>query len=368
MPLPPRALRWPPVSAGALVLASLAGCSSGSAAGTGQGPRGNLPVSVIQVERQDLTREVVLAGSVEPVRSIEVNSRAAGTVLTVRVQEGDRVRQGQLMLELDARETAAQLERARAVLANAEAAFRRSEEMHRAAIITSAEFEQARATFQTAGSDVNLWETRLDFTRVRAPSAGVVTAKLIEAGSAVNPNQRLFDIADDALMVVRVQMSELDVVHVQERDVVRVTLDAHPDAVLRGSVRRIFPSADPTTRLLPVEVALHEPPPGVTVRPGYLARVHLTLDSRPGVLVIPAAAVGASTTGPFAYLVEADTLVRRPITVGLTSSGMVEVVTGLEPGALVVTSGHLGLRAGVTVRIMNRAALSPDGGEEIRNP
>jgi RND family efflux transporter MFP subunit len=292
---------------------------------------------VVRVERQDLTREVTLAGSVEPVRSIEVNSRAAGTVLTVRVQEGDRVRQGQLMLELDARETAAQLERARAVLANAEAAFRRSEEMHRAAIITSAEFEQAQAAFHTAKSDVDLWETRLDFTRVRAPSTGVVTAKLIEAGSAVNPNQRLFDIADDALMVVRVQMSELDVVHVQERDVVRLTLDAHPDAVLRGSIRRIFPSADPTTRLLPV-------------------------------LVIPAAAVGASTTGPFAYLVEADTLVRRPITVGLTSSGMVEVSSGIEPGALVVTSGHLGLRAGVTVRIMNRAALSPDGGEEIRNP
>ena len=364
----PRAPRWSSVFAGGVVSLLLAGCSSGTAAGTGQGPRGNLPVWVVRVERQDLVREVTLAGSVEPLRSIEVNSRAAGTVLTVRVQEGDRVRQGQLMLELDARETAAQLERARAVLANAEAAFRRSEEMHRAAIITSAEFEQARAAFRTAKSDVDLWETRLDFTRVRAPSSGVVTAKLIEAGGAVNPNQRLFDIADDALMVVRVQMSELDVVHVRERDVVRLTLDAHPDAVLRGSIRRIFPSADPTTRLLPVEVALHEPPPGVVVRPGYLARVHLTLDSRPQVLVIPAAAVGASTTGPFAYLVEADTLVRRPITVGLTSSGMVEVTSGLQPGDLVVTSGHLGLRAGATVRIMNRAALSPDGGEEIRNP
>jgi hypothetical protein len=87
--------------------------------------------------------------------------------------------------------------------------------MRASAIVTDAEFEQARAAHGTAQSDVDLWETRLDFTRVISPTAGVVTAKLVEAGSAVAVNQRLFDIADDSLLVVRVQMSELDVVHVR---------------------------------------------------------------------------------------------------------------------------------------------------------
>jgi RND family efflux transporter MFP subunit len=306
---------------------------------------------VAAVDRRELSREVTLTGPVEPLRLVGVNSRSAGTILTVRVVEGDRVRPGTLLAELDARETAAQLERARAVLANARTAFERAQQMRASAIVTDAEFEQARATHATARSDVDLWETRLDFTRVLSPTAGVVTAKLIEAGSAVGVNQRLFDIADDSLLVVRVQMSELDVVHVQRGVPVAVILDAQPGALLAGWVRRVFPSADAQTRLVPVEVALRSAPAGVTVRPGFLARVRFDLERRPDALVVPAAAVGAGSAGSYALVVQTDSLIRRSIETGITLGGQVEILRGLAPGELVVTSGLVNLRAGMPVRI-----------------
>ena len=180
--------------------AALAGCSS-STGEQGRNRRPATAVAVVPAERQNLSRTVTLTGPVEPIRVIGVNSQASGTILAVRVTEGDRVRPGQLLAELDARETVAQLERARAVLANALTAFERSEAMQKAGIITDAEFEQARAAFATATSDVKLWETRLEFSRVTAPSAGVITSKAVETGSAVSTNQRLFDIADDALLI-----------------------------------------------------------------------------------------------------------------------------------------------------------------------
>jgi len=303
------------------------------------------------VERHDLTREVILSAPVEPIRTVAVNSRATGTMLTVRVVEGDRVRPGQLLAELDARETAAQLARAKAVLANAKAAFERTEKMHASRIVTDAELEQARAAYATAQSDVDLWDTRLDFTRVLAPTAGTVTAKLVEAGGAVTTNQHLFDIADDSLLVVRVQMSELDVVHVKVGSRAGVELDALPEARVTGTVRRVFPAADAQTRLVPVEVALGRAPNGARVRPGFLARVRFDLEQRAQTIAVPAAALGASSTGPFVFVVQADTLVRRPVVTGMTSAGLVEVSQGLTPGELVVTSGQVNLRPGAAVRI-----------------
>jgi RND family efflux transporter MFP subunit len=269
----------------------------------------------------------------------------------VHAQEGDRVRQGQLLAELDARETRAQFERAQAVLANAQTSFARNQQLAATQIITDAEFEQSRSAYEVAKSDAEVWRTRLAFTRITAPSPGIVTVKAVEAGSAVTANQRLFDLADVSLLVVRVQISELDVVHVRPGAEVAVNLDAYPDAPIGGRVRRVFPSADAQSRLVPVEIALGALPAGVVARPGFLARVTFHLDRRSGALVVPAAAVGVAEDGQFVYVVDADSLVRKPVTLGLSAEGYVEIQRGLTAGERVVTSGHTSLRPGARVRV-----------------
>ena len=226
-----------------LLLAPAVACGGGEAAtpGAGQGGQGAaraLPVAAAPVVRRDLARSVQVAGAVEPVRLIGVNSQTSGTVLAIHAEEGDRVRAGALLAQLDGREAEAQLARARAVLETAAAKFARDSQLHTATIVTDAEFDASRSAYGVAKSDVQLWETRRAFTRIVAPSAGVVTAKQIEAGSAVTPNQRLFDLADVSLLVVRVQLSELDVVHLQPGATVEVSLDAYPDAQLAGQIGR----------------------------------------------------------------------------------------------------------------------------------
>lgn len=339
-------------SAAAAALCTAA-CSGGGSAGAqpaGRGGERATPVAVAVVAPRDLARSVTVTGTIEPVRTIGVNSLLAGTVLVLHVQEGDRVRAGQLLAELDARETRAQSARAQAVLANAQTVFERNQQLAASKIITDAEFEQSRSAYEVAKSDAELWRTRVEFSRITAPSAGVVTAKLVEAGSAVSPNQRMFDLADMSLLVVRVQISELDVVHVRRDAPADVVLDAYPTSAMTGRVRRVFPSADAQSRLVPVEVALSRFPEGVAARPGFLARVTFQLDQRAGALVVPAAAVGVGEEGQFVYVVEADSLLRRPVTIGITAEGLVEVQRGLKAGERVVTSGHANLRPGVRVR------------------
>jgi len=340
------------VSTGALAL-TVAACSGGPEASGQSGRAGEpvIPVAAAPVARRDLTRSVTVTGPVEPVRMIGVNSLMAGTVLAVHAQEGDLVREDQLLAELDARETRALQERARAVLASAEATYERNRQLHENQIITATEFEQSRSAYEVAKSDAELWRTRLEFSRITAPSAGLVTVKHVEAGSAVSPNQRVFDVADMSLLVVRVRLSELDVVHLRAGAGVEVSVDAFQGVAVPGRIRRVFPSADRDSRLVPVEVALGARPPGVAIRPGFLARVTFALDRRSGTLAIPAPAVGVGEEGAYVYVVEADSLQRRAVGLGLTADGWVEIARGLREGELVVTSGHTNLRPGSRVRV-----------------
>ncbi|MEX0692762.1 MAG: efflux RND transporter periplasmic adaptor subunit [Gemmatimonadales bacterium] len=333
-----------------LPLGGVLACSDGQA---DRGPEGGpppVPVAVAPVLIETLTRSVIVTGAVAPVRTIGVTSQTTGTLLRVLVQEGDRVRQGQLLAELDGRETAAQLQRAEAVLTNAQAAFERIERLRETAITTEAEVQQARANFQIARSDVTLWRTRVSFTRILAPNAGIVTAKLVEAGGSVSTNQRLFDLADDALLVVRVQVSELDVTRLAPGLAVAIRLDALPDAQVVGRVRRVFPSADVATRLVPVEIAL-EPAAELVIRPGYLARIQLPVEERPNVLTVPANAAATASGAPALFVIEADTVVRKFVTFGMSSGNRLEVLTGIAEGEQVVTSGTQTLRPGQRVRV-----------------
>lgn len=332
----------------------LAGCSPGGgaerASGAGRGGQA-IPVAVVETRPRDLARVVTVTGPVEPIRLVLVNALAAGTVVRVLVQEGDRVAADQLMAQLDDREPSAQLARAQAVLGNAEAVFQRAEELRARELNSASELDAARAAFHTARADAELWRTRLEFTRIKAPAAGVVTAKRVERGGAVSSNQTMFEIADDATLVVRVRVSELDVVNLETGRAVSLQVDAYPNVRINGRIRRIFPSADAASRLVPVEVELGRRPRGVDVRPGFLARVEFTLERRRGALAVPTAAVGLADGSPMVYVVAADTLLRRPVRTGLTADGWVEITGGLGAGERVVTSGHMNLRPGAKVAV-----------------
>jgi RND family efflux transporter MFP subunit len=142
-------------------------------------------------------------------------------------------------------------------------------------------------------------------------------------------------------------------------------LDAFPGRVLTGRIRRIFPSADPTTRLVPVEVAITGPEAQLA-RPGFLARATFSLGTKENVLLVPASAIVNEGGSEAVYVVENDRAARRPVRTGMTSSGNVEILAGVASGDLVVVAGTNNLRDGANVRVVNPAAASEDSPETRR--
>jgi membrane fusion protein, multidrug efflux system len=345
-----------------------AGCGRDAEAGAqasaggpgGPGGRGSriTPVSVTPVERGSVSRAVTVSGNIEPIRVVGVNSQISGALLAVLVEEGNVVSRGSVLARVDDRELQAQLEAAEATYQVTEAAYERAEQLRERKVITLPEYERDRTAFAAARAALEQVRTRVAYATVTAPIDGVVTEKRVEAGDVVAPQTRLFTLADVSTLVVRVGVSELDVVAVNVGDPVLLTLDAFPERSFQGRVRRIFPTGDPTTRLVPVEVALRGQDAG-EVRPGFLARVTFALGTRDGVLLVPASALVGGAGSESVFVVQDGRAVRRTVMPGVTSEGRVEIVNGLQEGEEVIVAGNNMLRDGAAVRVIEDDATAP---------
>jgi membrane fusion protein, multidrug efflux system len=368
-PRPVRLFRRRRESVGCLLVVVAASCGSGESGpavgdaapggpGGGQRAQASAPVETAAAERGSIARRVTVSGVVEPIRTVGVNSQLAGALLAVNAEEGTRVGAGAVLARMDDRELRAQVAGALTSLQVASAAFERSEQLLERQVITPAEWDRDRAAHAAAQAQLDQLRTRLDFTTIRSPLAGVVTEKLVERGDVVGSQARLFTVADISTLVVRVPVSEMDVGRLTAGSPVEVMLDAFPGQRTDGVIRRIFPAADPSTRLVPVEIALGSAGSRVA-KPGFLARVTLPLGTAVEAIMVPVSAVTGDGGDEAVFVVQEGRAVRKPVTSGLVSGGRVQIVSGLEEGEIVVTVGTNGLRDGAAVRVVGNVSAGP---------
>lgn len=330
-----------------LGLVGLVGCGGGQQAG----PRGPQPVRVRVMVMQPEALEVraTAVGTVEPEHRVVVAAQEEGVVTELAVREGDRVVKGQLLARLDDRELLAQLEEAEARLTEASGQWQRAQSLVKEGLITAAEADAARASFAVAQARVSALRTRLSFTRITAPVDGVVTARHVEIGSLVASRSPVVELAAGR-MVLRVPVSELDVVKLKVGDRASVLVDALAGTTIPARIERIFPAADPTSRQVTVELVLDEVPAGL--RPGFLARAELNLERIPSALLVPETVVLRGSEFPsFVYVVEGEVARVRPVQVGLRQGGKALVTSGLAAGDRVVVEGASLLRDGQPVLV-----------------
>ncbi len=306
-------------------------------------------VKVVPVAPRPLTVTTTAVGTVEPENRVVVAAQEEGLVTALLVREGDRVRRGDVLAMLDDRQLAAQLAEAQARLVEAEGQWRRARTLTQEGLITEADGDAARAAYEVAQARVDALRTRLSFTRITAPVDGVVTVRHVELGDLVGSRAPVVELAAGRL-VLRVPVSELDVVKLRPGDTCTVTVDALAQRAFGARIARIFPAADRTSRQVTVEVALEEAAP--EIRPGFLARAELVVERLPAAIVLPESVVLRGSEYPtFVYVVEEETARVRPVQVGLRRDGQAQILSGLAPGERVVVEGASFLRDGTTVRV-----------------
>lgn len=309
------------------------------------------PVAGFEVTHLDLSRTITASGSVEALHINMVGAPFSGIMESVSVEEGDEVQPGDLLATYDLAEIRAELRRATAQVSEVEQRLERLERLLEREAISRSEYEDVRAELSVAEAEKDVWQTRSDLGQVHAKSSGVVTGRYIEPGSPVSANEQLFRMENLNQLVLRVGLSELDVIHVNRGDSVEVKFDAYPDQPVMATVRRVFPSAESSSRRFPVEIELTGNP-NIPVRPGFMARVHLNVDRREQALAVPSESLLASQRGEqFLYTIQADTLVRTDVEIGVARRNRTEIRSGLQPGDVVVGTNPTNLSEGTHVRI-----------------
>ncbi|NJN22557.1 MAG: efflux RND transporter periplasmic adaptor subunit, partial [Leptolyngbya sp. RL_3_1] len=212
----------------------------------------------------------------------------------------------------------------------------------------------AQGRVAAQGATVDQTQARLAFATARSPLNGRVLSRLVEAGDYVQTGAVLLTLGDLTTLHVELAVSELDLAQITRGQPVQVRLDAFPNEVLSGRVTRISPEADPTTRLIPVEVTLSNP--AGRLGSGLLARVQF-LAPGTALVVVPESALetGAPGAAPLVYVVqetgEESTVQARPVELGDRGNGQVEILAGLSPGEFLVVRSDRPLEDGQPVRL-----------------
>ena len=327
------------------------------------------------------------SGYVTARRQATVSAKVTGKVTEVRIEEGMRVREGDILARLDDTEAKAQLSLARAqlsvatsqegeiraMLQQAENDYARAQELFQRQLVSAQAIDAARAQrdmlrarlvanseqVRAARESVQVAEVQLDNTIIRAPFSGVVVTKSAQPGEMISPisagggftRTGIGTIVDMDSLEIQVDVNESFINRVAPGQAVEATLNAYPDWKIPGSVIAIIPTADRSKATVKVRVAIDSKDPRIVpdmgVRVGFLERgAAMTRAPAAPVVLVPADAI----RGDSVFVVADGKVTRRPVTLGKTVGADREVLTGLKAGDRVVLSPPPSLTDGAAVR------------------
>jgi len=307
-------------------------------------------VEVDAVRRQPIMSTVTATGTITVKEEVKIIAQAEGKIMHLAVEEGDKVSKGQTLVSLDARILEAQTKEALANVEDARATFNRLERLWKSGLVSEQEFEQARTRHNVLKARLEYQRALLNYTTIQSPISGVITFRGVREGDVAVPRAHLLTVSDPQTLVMDINVSELDVPSISIGDPVQVRVDAYPNEVFSGKVRRVFPLSDPITRLVRIEIEL-------TVKdnrlfPGLFARAELTTSRKEQATVVSNDAILMSASGAASVFVVVDSVIeRRELTLGIRDASDSEVIAGVDPGDKVVVSGLSQLNPGMIVRI-----------------
>jgi HlyD family secretion protein len=356
--------------------------------------RAGVSVEVDRVKRGELISKVSASGEVKPRKYVNISSNVPGMIEKIYVKEGEKVKEGQILIKLDSAQYEASVARDKAYIASleedlknaeinlkkAEATYKRSLELHKEQLISDEALENAKTQYETALAQKNSllhriaqakasFQSTLDSlnkTIIRSPIDGVVTSLKVEEGEVAvvgtmnNPGTVLLTIADLSVMEVEVDVDETDVINVKLGQKAEVKVDALPDKILEGEVTEIGSSAKQTSTLLSsssstskeakdfkVVVTLKNPPS--VLKPGLSASTDIIIAEKKNVLKVPISCLvvreGENKKEEEGVFVVKDGKAQfRKIEKGVMGEMEVEVLSGLNENDEIIVGPYKALR------------------------
>lgn len=314
------------------------------------GPGGPAPVEVISLVPQRVVEELQAVGTLRSNQSVLLRTEVTGRVEKIGFRDGAAVKQGQLLIGLDAALNEAEVAQAKAELELAKANLKRTADLASKNFVSGSAQDTAESNVQVLAARLQLAQARLAKMRVLAPFDGVVGIRAVSVGDVVRDGTDLVNVEDISRLKVDFRLPERAFTQLKAGLPIEVTADALPGVTYRGRIDAINPRIDAAGRSLEVRAEL--PNTDSRLRPGMFARVRVVVADRPSAYLVPEEAIVPQGDSFFVFRV-VDGLARRvPVKLGVRREGQVELLDNVKAGDRIVTAGVRVQRDGQPVRVL----------------
>jgi membrane fusion protein (multidrug efflux system) len=338
-----------------------AGASPAKGGAGGQGG-GATPVELGKPEKLNWPKSVTAIGSLRSDESIIVRAEQSGRITALNFKEGQPVRAGQLLVQLDDSVARAELEQSRANQLLAKAKFDRAVELKERNFISGQAKDEAENAMRVADATVSLSEAKLTKLSIKAPFSGTVGLRTASLGDYVKDGQDIVNLEKTDPIKVDFKVPELFQSKISVGQALSVALDALPGQPFTGKVYAVNPQLDTAGRAVVLRAQMDNRT-GV-LKPGMFARVRLTLADTGETVVVPEQAVAMQGEDQIMYRVIDGRAMRTKVEVGQRRDGKVEIVEGIGGGDTIVTAGWQRLRDGAAVRPAGGGGVGPGKGAD----
>ena len=332
-------------------------------AGPGAGGRGGAPafVSIAPVRSERISQKLEALGNARANESVDVSSKTSNVVTAVMFRDGERVRRGQVLVQLDDAQARADVAAAQAAVAESERLYNRSRELMTTEALSKAQFDQLEATLKANRARLEAAQARLQDTVIRAPFSGRVGLRRVSVGTLISPGDVITTLDDTSVIKLDFSVPENFLSTLREGLAVRATAPAFPGRTFAGKVSSIDSRVDLNTRSVTVRALLANE--DGALRPGMFLNVSLANDERES-LVIPEQALTPEAERQYVFVVDDGKAARREVRIGGRRPGTVEIIAGLQAGEQVIVEGTQKVRDGAPVRTTEMAAEAMDEATE----
>ena len=304
-------------------------------------------------------------GYVEADTKADLSPKITSKVTALYVEEGDRVKKGQVLARLDKTDLDAQLADAKAAWVNASAELVRQRALLKSGLTPQSSVDSAVASEASSRAKVHYVEAQEDYAEIRAPFSGRVIAKRAHVGEAVSPygspgqgssnGGAIVTLVDFSTLYVGADINEANLGRLRLKQPAEIVLDAYPDHAYHGFLHQIIPTADRSKGTVKVKVAIDDKDDNIL--PDMSARVNFTEKATAGApakshVRVPKSAVASSDGGAGVFLLSQGHAKFRPVKTGSENQGQLEILEGLQGGEkLVADPAHAELKDGQRVKV-----------------
>jgi RND family efflux transporter MFP subunit len=303
-------------------------------------------VTLARPKRGEITRYVTLPGTLRANQQVTLQARVAGFVSSIVVDRGDRVKAGQVLAEIEVPELIAERTRLLAEVQVAETESKRltSAQQKSSDLVTPQSVDTAKGRWDVARAQLEKTEILLRYATLRAPFAGVITARFVDTGAyvpagAVGGASAVVTLADVSMIRMQVPVPEVEAVHVKHGQPVRLSVDGFPIDHFRGIISRYSGVLDESNRSMIVEADL--PNSENSLRPGMFATVRLGVERHTEALLIPTEAIAMEKTSSFVFRVDNGVCRKTAVKLGFQEGVTTEILAGIAEDSVLISPAKL---------------------------